>query len=117
MWPEFSPPSSQRLLLQLLEHVPVADFRARQRDALARQRVLEAEVAHQRADDTAVGDLPALVVGGDHVQQLVAVVERAFAVGHDQAVAVAVERHAQVGAMSRAPARPEIADASPRRRH
>ena len=41
------------LLLHPLEHVAIADRRALEGNALARERLLEAEIAHQRADDAA----------------------------------------------------------------
>ena len=97
MWPEFSPPRSQPLCLQLLQHVAVADRGALERDALPRQRLLETEVGHQRADDTAGERLAAVIVHRDHIEQLVAVVRAAVAVDHQQAIAVAVERDADVG--------------------
>ena len=75
MWPEFSPPSCQPLA-QLLQHVAVADLGARERNARARQRLLEAEVGHQRAGEPALATPAPLVSRRDHVQQLVAVVER-----------------------------------------
>ena len=116
MWPEFSPPSSQRFSLQLLQHVAVADRGAIERDAFARQRLLEAEVGHQRADDAARQRLAAPIVHRDHVEQLVAVVGAAVAVDHQQAVAVAVERDADVGLVRDAPPPSGASRASRRRR-
>ncbi len=61
-----------------------------------RERLLESEVRHQRADDAAGMHAAPPVVHRDHVQQLVAVVDAAVLVGDQQAVAVAVERDAEV---------------------
>ncbi len=46
----------------LLQHVAVANLRALERDALTSQRLLEAQVAHQRADDAAQRDPAPLVL-------------------------------------------------------
>ncbi len=54
MWPGVLAAEQPAALVHLLEHVAVADLRASERDARARERLLEAEVAHQRADDAAV---------------------------------------------------------------
>ena len=112
MCPEFSPPRSQPALLHQLEHVAVADLRAREPDAETPERALEREVGHQRADHA--GDPPVLARarGGDHVEELIAVVRRARGVGHQQAVAVAVERDADVGAMLAHRSRQRRPDAS-----
>ena len=85
-------------LQQLLEHVAVADRGANDVDAAAAQRLLDAEVGHQRADDAGHGPAVVEAGGGEHVEQLVAVVEAAGAVDDLQPVAVAVEGDAVVGA-------------------
>ena len=44
------------VLLQHREHVTVADPGAQELDALGGERMLETEVAHDRADDRALAD-------------------------------------------------------------
>ena len=85
------------LLRHLFQHVPVADGRSFERNAVQGERLLESEVAHQRADHAARHRAAPPVVERDHIQELVAVVHAAFGVNHDQSVAVAVEREAKVG--------------------
>jgi hypothetical protein len=82
-----------------LEDVAVADLGARERHPRARERLLDAEVRHHRADDAAAERAAAHRVHRDDVQQLVAVVDAPVAIGHHEPVAVAVERDAEVGAM------------------
>ena len=96
-WPEPSPPSCQPRCEQLLEDVAVADLGAHDVDAAPAQRLLDAEVGHQRADDARAPAALVEAVGGHHVEQLVAVVEAAGAVDDLQPVGVAVERDAVVG--------------------
>ena len=86
-------------LLHQLEHVTVADRRARERDAAAVERLFEAEVAHLRADEAARHRAAPPVVERDHIEQLVAVVRATLGIDHDQPIAVAVERDAEVGPM------------------
>ena len=62
--------------------------------------MLEAEIAHQRSDDAARQDAPPLIIAGNDEQQLIAVVDHACTINHDQPVAVAVERNAEVGAVA-----------------
>ncbi len=77
MWPEFSPPSSHPRRLHLLEHVAVADLRARERDVLrAPSACSNPRLLISVPTTPPLATLAALVVGRDHVQQLVAVVER-----------------------------------------
>ena len=65
----------------------------------AAEEALEAEIGHHRRDDAAAGEPPALVPGlGDQRHDLVAVDDRAVLVDDDDAVGVAVERDADVGA-------------------
>src|SRR6185503_7231412 len=68
------------LVLHHFQHVAVAHGAALQRNAAAVERLLEAEVAHQRADDAAGGGTAPPVVERDHVEQLVAVVDAPFGV-------------------------------------
>ncbi len=103
-------------LLHQFEHVAVAHRCARQRYAAAGERLLEAEVAHQRADDAAGHRAAAPVVERDDVEQLVAVVGVTLGVDHHQAVAVAVEREAEIGAVLEDRRLQVLPDASRRRR-
>ena len=83
-------------LLQELHHVTVADLRACKSDTEFPERVLEAEVAHQRSDNT--GNRAARgTVRRDHVEQPITVVEVSFRVRHHEAVSVAIKRDAQIG--------------------
>ena len=86
-------------LSQHFQHVTVADFRARKGYFQPRQRVLERKIAHLRARHAAVERAAALRVARDHIQQLVAVIGHAARIHHHQAVAIAVERDAEIGAM------------------
>ena len=83
----------------LLEHIAVADRRAHEFDAQAVEETLEPEIRHHGGDDARLGKpavfLPAL---RDHREQLVAVDQMAALVDQDDAVGVAVERDADVGA-------------------
>src|SRR5579862_58026 len=85
------------LLDELLQYIAIADLRAQQSNPGLRQRLLQAQVAHERANHTAGEHAAPLVIARDNVQELIAIVETAFAVGHHQTVAVAVERDAEVG--------------------
>src|SRR5215813_11808708 len=81
----------------VLEHVTVADRRARERDRQGPEIAFEAEIGHHGGDhaglgETAVG-LPAL---RDHRQQLIAVDDAPALVGDEHAVAVAVEPHSRL---------------------
>ncbi len=83
----------------VLEHVAVADWRARERDCQRPEIAFEAEIGHHGRDDAGLGEaavgLPAL---RDHRQQLIAIDDAPALVGDEHAVAVAVERDADVGA-------------------
>src|SRR5438105_5985300 len=85
---------------ELLEHVSVADPDALENDAGAHEGVLEAEIAHQRADDAARQHAAPLVVARDHVEELIAVVDDAGGVDHHEAIAVAVEPDSEIGAVA-----------------
>ena len=89
----------EAMLAHVLGDVAVADRRARHRKADRFHVALEAEVAHHRRDDAArrklAGLMPAL---GDDRHQLVAVDDIALLVDDDDAVGVAVERDADIGA-------------------
>src|SRR5882757_223558 len=87
------------LLQHLLEHVAVADRRAHHADALAFEEAFEPEIGHHGGDDTGLGEtavfLPAL---RDHSQKLVAVDHMAALVDQDDAIGIAIERDADIGA-------------------
>ena len=59
--------------------------------------MLEAEVAHQGADDLAAHRPVGKTVLGDHIQEPIAVDQLPFAIDHQHTVAVAVEGDAQIG--------------------
>ncbi len=81
--------------LEHFQHVAIADLGARERNSQFFQRALEREIGHQGPHHSS--QAPAFcALAGDHVQQLIAVVERAVAVGHEHSVPVAVERDAEV---------------------
>ena len=83
---------------QTFQHVAIAHSGAFQRDG-ADEGLLEAEIAHQGADHTTLQCATPLVVQRNHIEQLVAIVEAAIAVDHDETIAIAVERYPQIGAM------------------
>jgi hypothetical protein len=86
------------LFVQHFQHIAVAHLGPRKGDAEACQGMLEAEIAHQGADHARYG-FPAELRGlGDHVEDLVAVVHVTVGINHDDAVAVAVQGDAHVGA-------------------
>ena len=109
MWPEFSPPSCQPLL------VAASPARSGRRPLRARTecRVRRApapcrswsSACRPRRRSAAVAVLRKL---RNHEQQLVAVVDVAACVDHDQAVAVAVQCHAEVGADAPSPPAPAL---------
>ena len=83
----------------LLHHVLVADRAADQVDARVAQRELEADVAHDGRDDrVALQPAFALQLARAHQQHGVAVDDLAAVVDEDRAIAVAVERDAQLAA-------------------
>ena len=82
-----------------LQHVAIADGRARERDAAPRQRLLETEIAHEGPDDAAGHATAPPVIERDDVEKLIPVVHPALGVDHHQPVAVAVEREPYVGVM------------------
>src|SRR6266545_4630518 len=84
-------------LLHLLPHVAVADLRAHETDAVARERRLEPAVRHDGPHDELGLELPVPreMPCGEREHE-VAVVDAAGAVHRDDAIAVAVEREADV---------------------
>ena len=85
------------VLLEHLQHVPVADIGAQEFDAEIRDRAFDAVVRHQRADDRTAQRAVRVAVAGQHKEQVVAVGNRAVVIDHLQAVAVAVEGDAEIG--------------------
>ncbi|MNV05499.1 hypothetical protein D3C71_958400 [compost metagenome] len=81
---------------QRLVHVTVAHVAAHERQSDALQCLLQTEVGHQRAHHRAAQAAVALPRRRQHIQQVVAVDRVALVVGHQHAVAVAVEGDAQV---------------------
>ena len=87
------------VLAHVLEHITVADRHAHQRELERLQIALKAEIGHHRCDDARLGEPPIVLPAfGNDRQQLVAVDHMALLVGDDDAVGVAVERDADVGA-------------------
>ena len=86
-------------LAHVFEHVAVADRSARQRQPDTREVALQPEIGHDGGDDPGLAQ-PAVAhpAFGHHRQQLVAVDQMAFFVDEDDAVAVAVERDADIRA-------------------
>src|SRR5471030_2088098 len=85
-------------LLHHFEYIAVADLGAREADVARLESHFQRHIGHQGADRArhrAGGE----AVHDHHVQELVAVVEAAGGVAHDEAVGVAVERDAEVGAV------------------
>ena len=87
------------MLAHVLEHVAVADRGAGERQAERREIALEAEIRHDGGDDARLASRPSSCqLCGDHRHDLVAVDDVAALVDNHDAVGVAVERDADVGA-------------------
>jgi len=86
------------LFLHHFQHVAVAHLGAGETDALLLEQHFQRHVRHQGAHGAGHGARRQAVLDHD-VQQLVAVIQAARRVTHDQAVGVAVERDAEIGAM------------------
>ena len=83
----------------VLDHVAVADLGAVELQVQAAEETLEPEIGHDGRDHAAAGEAAGLVPGlGDHRHDLVAVDDLALFVDDDDAVGVAVQRDADVGA-------------------
>ena len=89
------------VLLQHGEHLPVANPGPAELHTELPERELEAEIAHDGAHDRATERLPPQAVGGEDIEESVAVDDSSALVDHDDAVAVAVERDADVRAHAR----------------
>ncbi len=85
-------------LLQHRQHVAVTDVGPPELDAGLRQRPLQPEVRHLRADHRADQRAGVLARSREHVQQLIAVDQVAVVVDHQHAVPVAIEGDAEVRA-------------------
>ena len=80
-------------------HIAVAHRGARQLQAQPAQIAVQPDIRHHRADHAAALELLAFRPAfGDQGQDLVAVDDAAFLVGHHHAVGVAIERDAEIGA-------------------
>src|SRR3982075_1801390 len=83
----------------LFEYIAVADRRAHEFDALAFEEAFQSEIRHHGCYDTWLGEatvfLPAL---RDHREQLVAIDQVSAFIDENDAVGVAIERDANVGA-------------------
>ena len=84
------------LFLEHLQHVAIPDLGARERNPHFLERALQREIGHQGSGD-ALQPAVFRALARDDEQELVAVVEPAVPVGHEHAVAVPVERDAQIG--------------------
>src|SRR5208282_5429760 len=60
--------------------------------------MLHAEIGHQGANHSTFESTSPLMMARDYIQQLVAIVESSVTVDHNQTIAVAVERDAEIGA-------------------
>ncbi len=87
------------MLDQRLVHIAVADLDPQERQLQRGQGLFQPVVGHQRADHRPAQAAAGLPAAGQHVQQVVAVDRVALVVGHQHAVAVAVEGDAQLRAM------------------
>jgi len=86
--------------VELFEHITITHFGAHKTNAFGFQRIFHAQIGHQRAGDTAAERANDLTMRGQHIEQHVAVDDRAVAVDHDQTVAVAIERNPVIRAVS-----------------
>src|SRR5690606_9968031 len=87
------------MLAQQLQHIAVTHLGAVEFHAQRAQRYLQAEIAHQGTDHGAAQGPLLLPLAGDDEEDLVAIDYLAILVDHDDPVAVAVEGHADVGAL------------------
>ena len=87
-------------LVHALQHVPVADGGLFDTDAVIGHRAMQAEVAHDRGDESVVGELPTVFErDGEDSHDLIAVDDLAGSVHGKAPVGVAVVRDAEVGAV------------------
>ena len=69
------------LLVHPLQHVAIADRGTFEHDAGLLQRLFEPEVAHQRSHHASRERAADVIVHRDDIEELVAVIQAAFAVG------------------------------------
>ncbi len=87
------------VLAHVLENVAVADRGADEGEAEIAEIALEAEIGHDRRDDAVLRQAAVLAPGaGDDAHELVAVDDVALLVDDEDAVGVAVEGDADIGA-------------------
>src|SRR5262245_3082561 len=87
------------VLAHMLDHVSVADRRAREPKLDALQIALKPQIGHDGGDDAAAREPPALLPRlGNHRHELVAVDDVALLVHDHDAVSIAVEGDADIGA-------------------
>src|SRR5262245_29115521 len=87
------------VLAHVLDHVTVADRRAREPELDALQIALKPQIGHNGGDDTAPREAPALLPRlGDNRHELVAVDDVALFVHDHDAVGIAVESDTDIGA-------------------
>ena len=99
MWPGLLAADIEAVLAHMLDDIAVADRGARQRQVQALQIALEAEIGHDGGDHAAAREPAATAASsGDQRHDLVAIDDAALLVGDDDAVGVAIERDADIGA-------------------
>src|SRR5438270_13749487 len=86
------------VLAHVLEHVAVADRRARKPNPHARKMAFKAEIRHHGGHDARLAEPAVLLEAlGSHRQQLVAIDEMAAFVDDNHAIGITVERDADDG--------------------
>ncbi len=86
---------------ELFQNVAIANLGALELDTTMGQRVLQAEVAHDGADDRPLEIALLVPVHRKNVEQLVTVDQRAPLIGHHEPVTIAVERNTDIRLDSR----------------
>ena len=87
------------VLEKFLEHVAITDRGPQKRNVQHGQRLLHSEIGHQRADDSALEQTCRTPIGGNHVQELIAVINSPVGTNHYNAIAVTVEADSKIGAI------------------
>jgi hypothetical protein len=97
------PAQNATFLAQQTQHVAVTDVGAAERNTEIPQRLFEPEIAHEGPDDGPAESSFILPGTGQNVQQLVAIDQAPEVIDHDQPVAVAIQRDADIGARCQLP--------------
>ena len=85
-------------VMQHFDHITVTDRGSGERNIHLGQCVLQRQIGHQRTDN-APDPTVARPTPDNCVEQLVAIIELPPGVNHLKAIGIAIERHAEVGAM------------------